>query len=347
MRQCMYHKGHEMLKKALQAQWWQIPQVFVRYWVGWGTDHSIRWNRIGWPFPTLQHNKKEVGTRNLGNFLWMQKVFKGHVISAVTQKRRSTHAKDCITNLQQSLEVRTNLSLQGNESDSGLINNLKHWRRRLSTWSFHRMAIRSFFHVAPIFVITMATKQSLVVNLELGFVESFILEWTVFLSLVVPDEWLLFFACLRFTLLAPTGGFNSTPYRAHVLLMHSCCVVIFVIVHSHTLTSRITHGLRFAQKHSSRNVVHHSTLGDTKHGHSFLTYLEPFLQRAQTLRRSTATAEWRFGWASTLYNLLVGAISSEAWQWRTSVFHGFASEAVCSHWVWSGNSMWRMKLWEA
>ena len=25
------------------ARWWQIPQVFVRYWVGWGTDHSTWW----------------------------------------------------------------------------------------------------------------------------------------------------------------------------------------------------------------------------------------------------------------------------------------------------------------
>ena len=46
---------------------------------------------------------------------------------------------------------------------------------------------------------------------------------------------------------------------------------------------------------ASRNVVHHATLDVTKHRHFFLTYPEPFLQRAQTLRRSTATAEWRFG----------------------------------------------------
>ena len=33
--------------------------------------------------------------------------------------------KDCMTHKQQSLEVETNLSLQGNKSDNGLINNLK------------------------------------------------------------------------------------------------------------------------------------------------------------------------------------------------------------------------------
>ena len=45
----------------------------------------------------------------------------------------------------------------------------------------------------------------------------------------------------------------------------------------------------------ARNVLHLASLDDTEHGHSFLTYTEPFLQRAQTLRRSTATAEWRIG----------------------------------------------------
>ena len=45
--------------------------------------------------------------------------------SAVTLKRRSKHAKDCITKKLQSLEVETNLSPQGNKSDNGLINNSK------------------------------------------------------------------------------------------------------------------------------------------------------------------------------------------------------------------------------
>ena len=32
------------------ARWWQIPQVFVRSWVDWGTDHSIWRSRIGRSF---------------------------------------------------------------------------------------------------------------------------------------------------------------------------------------------------------------------------------------------------------------------------------------------------------
>ena len=51
------------------------------------------------------------------------------------------------------------------------------------------MAILSFFHNAFvfIFVITMATKQQLVVNVELGLMGIFILERTV-IFLHVPDE---------------------------------------------------------------------------------------------------------------------------------------------------------------
>ena len=51
---------------------------------------------------------------------------------------------------------------------------LEEYDYRLGT--SYRMAILSFFHNAFIFVITMATKQRLMVNLELGFVEIFILE---------------------------------------------------------------------------------------------------------------------------------------------------------------------------
>ena len=51
---------------------------------------------------------------------------------------------------------------------------------------------------------------------------------------------------------------------------------------------------------SSRNVVHLATLDDTTHGHSFLTFSWTSLAASRTtLRRSTTTAEWRFGRAPT------------------------------------------------
>ena len=43
----------------------------------------------------------------------------------MTSKRRSRGAKDCTVNAQRSLEGETNLSLQSNKSDRGLINSLE------------------------------------------------------------------------------------------------------------------------------------------------------------------------------------------------------------------------------
>ena len=97
--------------------------------------------------------------------------------------------------------------------------------------------------------------------------------------------------------------------------MHSCCadlLLLVVRVYSHIMTSctcmaQVTkHIVCVSPKNthiSSRTVVHLATFDDTKHGHSFLSFPEPVFQRAEPLRRSTATAEWRFGWAPTLYGL--------------------------------------------
>ena len=53
------------------------------------TTMKSHWKTI----PTLQPDKKEVGTRNHGNFHCMHRVYKDHSISAVTLNRRSRHAK--------------------------------------------------------------------------------------------------------------------------------------------------------------------------------------------------------------------------------------------------------------
>ena len=49
----------------------------------------------------------------------------------MTLHKRSRHAEDCITNVQRSLEVETNLPLQSNKPDKGLINNLKALRNTI------------------------------------------------------------------------------------------------------------------------------------------------------------------------------------------------------------------------
>ena len=103
--------------KMLQEHSGQMKSLSGRGW----TEEESHWKTI----PTLQQNKKEVGTRNHGNFHRMQKVYKDHRISAVTLKRRRRHAKDCTMNIQRSLQVETNISLQSNKSDKGAINSLK------------------------------------------------------------------------------------------------------------------------------------------------------------------------------------------------------------------------------
>ena len=103
--------------------------------------------------------------------------------------------------------------------------------------------------------------------------------------------------------LTGVGGVNTTS-TAHTFF--SCTVLLY----SHLVTdfTQWPHASRVAQESRStlltslpphiltpsRNVVRHTSLDDTEHGHSFLTSPESFLQRSQTLRRSTATAEWRF-----------------------------------------------------
>ena len=96
-------------------------------------------------------------------------------------------------------------------------------------------------------------------------------------------------------------------YRVHDFLLDSCCTDLFLLVvrvYSRTLTpctmmaqvtKHIVCGSPKNTHTSSRNVVHLATFDDTKHGHSFLSFPEPVFQRAEPLRRSTATAEWRFG----------------------------------------------------
>ena len=126
------------------------------------------------------------------------------------------------------------------------------------------------------------------------------------------------FACQKLNLLAIDGGCKQHTYRAHVSLMPSCCPVILSLTSRTDLThhawlqtreSRCTLLVSLPQNiHTpSRNVACRTSLDDTEHGHSFLTYPESFPQRARNPRRSTATAEWRFGCAPTLHRARISA----------------------------------------
>ena len=121
------------------------------------------------------------------------------------------------------------------------------------------MAILSFFHDAFVFVITMATKQRLEVNLELGdsWQTSSWTEQYFFSSLIVQR---CHFACRKINLLAIDGVCKQYTYRAPLF---SCTVVAqsrcshVVIVCSHTMIpcicmAQVTKHIVcvFAQKHA-------------------------------------------------------------------------------------------------
>ena len=164
------------------ARWWQIPQVFVRYWVDWGTDHSIWCIRIGRSFLRGYMARKESEREFLEIFLWVHKIFKGHWISAVTSLKRSKNAKDCMTNNDWRW---TQTYPSQTTSQATTWSTIRRPRKiRLPTWSSRRMAILSFFQDdAFIFVIALATKQQLEVKSKLGSVANIILDWTVIFPL--------------------------------------------------------------------------------------------------------------------------------------------------------------------
>ena len=193
------------------------------------------------------------------------------------------------------------------------------WRTRIPAWCLYRKAILSFFHNAFvfIFVITVAAKERLVVNVELGLMGIFILEW-FFELLQMSDS---YFACQKLNLLAIDGRCEQYTVRVHVFLMRilSACLSQLVVTvvqvdtatesrtdPTHTCGSRLTEHIVCVlpkNSHTSpRNVICYTSLDDTEHGHSFLTCPTSTCQRAQTLRRSTTQPEWRFGWAPILHN---------------------------------------------
>ena len=76
------------------------------------------------------------------------------------------------------LEVETNLSLQSNQSDKGAINSLRALMNAIIDLKLLQDGGTILLHNAFmfIFVITMATKQRLVVNVEMGLMGIFILQ---------------------------------------------------------------------------------------------------------------------------------------------------------------------------
>ena len=105
----------------------------------------------------------------------------------------------------------------------------------------------------------------------------------------------------------PSRSVQTSGHVSHDTgVMHSCCAVSLQCccqsVHSDNdpmhLAQVTKHIVCVSPKNihtSSRNIVHLAALDDTTHGHSFLTFSWTSLTGSRTiLRRSEATAEWRF-----------------------------------------------------
>ena len=199
----------------------------------WFNTTKTLWKTIA----TLQQNKKEVGTRKHRNFHWMQKVFKDHWLSAVTLKRWCRHANDCTMKIH-NWEWKQTYPSRATSPTKAQSAVCKPWRT--STWCFFKIAILSFCHnvFVFIFVITMATMQRLVVNVELGVMGIFILESTMIFSLntVLIND---FFISLGGNLVSwqSTGGVNKQhTVRAHVFLMRILSACLSQALYSHIVT---------------------------------------------------------------------------------------------------------------
>ena len=236
VRQCMYYKAHDMLRKACKhrkcwlqnhsgkmAWWWQTPQVFVRNRVDWGTDHSRWCNRIGRSFLRgyMERKKSEGGIlenlfecrrylRTIESAQWLFWSEAG--MQKTVWRTYSNHWK----------QKQTNPSSTTNQA-TAWSTILKASKNTITDFTSYRMAILPFLQDdAFIFDITLATKQRLEVKSKLGFVANIILDWTVKFSVFVQR---CHFACRKGNLLAIDGGVDRHTYRAPHFLMHSCCAV--------------------------------------------------------------------------------------------------------------------------
>ena len=118
MRRYRYYKAHEVQKKAHMHDYRNILDRWYRYdkypkslaGIGWNEEgkNSIRPDRIRKPL--LHCNKRTNNSdREFMEFrIECRRCTPDHWMSAVTLKRRSKDAKNCSTNVQESLEVDTN-----------------------------------------------------------------------------------------------------------------------------------------------------------------------------------------------------------------------------------------------
>ena len=94
---------------------------------------------------------------------------------------------------------------------------------------------------------------------------------------------------------------QTSVSHSSTFLVQSTFLSLISRTHLLKITVHIVSVLPRNSHTSSSNVVRHTSLDGTEHGHSFLACATSFSHRAETVERSTASSERRFGLAPTFY----------------------------------------------
>ena len=218
---------------------WQIPQIFVRYWMDWGTCHSIRWNCIGRPF--LHCNK----TRRRHEQSWKLSLNAEGFQGPLNQRSDFKEVKQTCKKIQRSLEVETNLFIQSNKSNRSAINSLKALMNTiidLKLLQDGRYYPSSTAHSSSSSSSRWQPSSDLRSTWNWDSCESSSWSEQWICSLTVP-EWVIFSLAGNLISWQSTAGANSTP-SAHTFfsctVCQRACPSLLSQLYSHLVTWRHT-----------------------------------------------------------------------------------------------------------
>ena len=133
VRQTMYHKAHDMLRKARKHKSGGYKTNLERWHddekhrkslsdIGWTEEQIIQYDEIASEDHSCVATRQERGRNDKS---WKISLNSTNESAQWLFLQRSTNAKGCMTNTQESLEKETNPSLLHHKSGNGLIKNLK------------------------------------------------------------------------------------------------------------------------------------------------------------------------------------------------------------------------------
>ena len=232
-------------------QRWQIPQVFVRHWVGWGTDH---WKTI----PTLLHNKKSE-REIMETFFERRSYSKGHWISAVTFSEGEADMPKTVTRIYMNHCKWKPTDPSRATSQKGLINSLNAFEEY-----DYRLEAPAGWRYYPSSTTHSSSSSRWQPSSDLWPTWS----WDSLKSSSWTEQWIFLqlfqwchFACWKFNHLAidrgEGRGERGKQHTVHTFfLMRSCCTVILSLTSRTNLTHHAwlkNHGAHcwcFSTKHS-------------------------------------------------------------------------------------------------